>query len=334
MKTEVANHRDWCFTLNNWTESEYNEIVNYKYKYLIIGKEVGQQGTPHLQGYIEFNSGKQLKVLKKHLCERIHWEPRKGTKVQALEYCKKDKNFTEFGTPSSQGKRTDLLALRDEINNGRTVQDIRWNDPLTYHQYGRTLEALENDVNKKKWRKKMTKGIWYWGPTGSGKSYRAFQNYTPETHYNVPNDHGWWDNYCGQETVILNDFRGEIPYNKLLDLCDEWPCEINRRNRPPLPFTSSIIIVTSSLHPSMVYNRRAAEDSLEQLFRRFTIIKCEKYIRENNENISDKPSKYEEFTAENISGQGVILTPDFDQKNDKENETSDFLEVLKNGRWI
>jgi hypothetical protein len=58
---QSASNR-WCFTLNNWTEEEYVQIVqsfsqgghNY-----VIGKEVGENGTPHLQGYVEVKDKKE-----------------------------------------------------------------------------------------------------------------------------------------------------------------------------------------------------------------------------------------------------------------------------------
>jgi len=46
--------RSYCFTLNNYTEEEYNEVVGTlkNYQYTAIGTEVGESGTPHLQGFV------------------------------------------------------------------------------------------------------------------------------------------------------------------------------------------------------------------------------------------------------------------------------------------
>lgn len=51
--------RAYAFTLNNHTEDECFEIahlydqVEYCVRYIIWGEEVGEDETPHLQGYIE-----------------------------------------------------------------------------------------------------------------------------------------------------------------------------------------------------------------------------------------------------------------------------------------
>ncbi|UYD39109.1 MAG: replication associated protein [Wigfec virus K19_623] len=78
----------WCFTLNNWTQSEYEEIIKYvpeNCKLCYIADEVGESGTPHLQGYLEFITKKRPKSIFKN--NRIHWEKAKGTREDNDAYC-------------------------------------------------------------------------------------------------------------------------------------------------------------------------------------------------------------------------------------------------------
>lgn len=271
----MASARNCCFTLNNYTETELKDVLDWKCSYLVVGKEVGESGTPHLQGYVEWGRSVRFTTLKK-LNDRIHWEKRRGTAQQAADYCKKDGNFTQKGDISSQGERKDLDEVKESILGGRKVDDILLEDPMLYHQYGRTLNKIEDLYMRKRYRVQMTKGIWYWGETGVGKSHKAFEEFTPETHYVVPNDNGWWDGYTQQHTVILNDFRGHISYNELLQMVDKYPFSVKRRNREPMPFTSRFVIITSSLPPEKVYHNRNDEDKIEQLLRRFDIIHMDK----------------------------------------------------------
>jgi len=85
----------WCFTLNNWTQSEYEDIIKYvpeNCKLCIIGSEVGEEkGTPHLQGYLEFITKKRPMSIFKN--KRIHWEVCKGDRQSNLEYCGKENNI-------------------------------------------------------------------------------------------------------------------------------------------------------------------------------------------------------------------------------------------------
>ncbi len=81
----------WCFTLNNYTENEISSVITTikeKCKKAIISREVGESGTPHLQGYIEFKTKTRPKSV--FLFNRIHFEKAKGNAQQNYNYCSKD----------------------------------------------------------------------------------------------------------------------------------------------------------------------------------------------------------------------------------------------------
>jgi len=279
--------RGFCFTWNNFTSDSVVAVekVMKSARYGIFGSEVGEKGTPHLQGYVYFDNARSFEALRKKMIG-AHIEIAKGSPDQNREYCSKGGKFLEFGVIPKQGTRRDLAAVAEDVKNGLKVDTICINEPMMFHQYGRTLNKIEDLMARKKFRTEMTKGIWYWGSTGTGKSHKAFEGFTPETHYVVPNDNGWWDGYTQQKIVILNDFRGEIPYNMMLQLVDKWPMVVRRRNREPMPFTSEIVIVTSSLPPAQLFNRRADEDDIAQLLRRFVIECLDTEVVEGNNKTS------------------------------------------------
>lgn len=293
----MARFRNVCFTINNYTEEDVNllkVLFDEKCTYLIYGYEVGECGTPHIQGYCELIGQLSLKRLKDYL-PRAHFEKRKGNAKQASDYCKKDGNFKEFGNISKQGERKDLNELKDKLlNKELSINDIILNNPDAYHMYGRTLEKIDDLKNRVTYRTEMTKGIWYYGRTGTGKSLNAFKGYHPSTHYvwGFDTDNMWNDGYCGQETVIIDDFRGEMKYKDLLNMCDRHPSFfVKRRGKERLPFTSKLVIVTSSLHPSDIYHNLNAKDSLEQLYRRFEIVHLTGPNDETSEPVTQKWSK-------------------------------------------
>ena len=201
----MAKSRNWCWTLNNYDANPEAWLPDafYGFKYLVFGIETGTEGTPHLQGYVDWTNPRTLNGLKK-VNPKIHWEPRRGTWDQAVTYCKKDGKWFEWGTPNEQGDRKDLKAIKNDILNGKRVDDIALEDPGVYHQYGRTLNKIEDLAMRKRFRTEMTEGIFICGPTGTGKSHIACEGFTPETHYMLPKDKGWWDGYVQQETVIIS----------------------------------------------------------------------------------------------------------------------------------
>lgn len=42
--------RNYCFTLNNYKEEDIEKLLKSDVKYITFQKEVGDSGTPHLQG--------------------------------------------------------------------------------------------------------------------------------------------------------------------------------------------------------------------------------------------------------------------------------------------
>lgn len=90
-KKQISPAVEWCFTLNNYTCEELNEVsskvplLGAKY---IVGHEIGKKGTPHLQGYIYFK--KKCRPKSHFKTDRIYWEKTKG-KIIDQNYCG-DKN--------------------------------------------------------------------------------------------------------------------------------------------------------------------------------------------------------------------------------------------------
>jgi len=247
-------------------------------EYAIIGKEFcPTTGKLHYQCFFRFACQRMWSAVKKRL-KGCNVDIAKGHELQASDYCFKDEDIVlERGHRTSQGQRTDLLVLRDQVKAGTRVDDIAVENPVAYHQYGRTLSKIEDILMRKKFRTEMTAGIWFIGETGAGKSHKAFEGYSPETHYVWPYDKGdWCDGYIQQENFVINEFRGQIAYSRLLELVDKWPCFLSRRGREPMPFLSKCVIVTSKMHPRDVYKNLSEHDTLDQLLRRFKIFRVAK----------------------------------------------------------
>lgn len=89
---QIAPAKRWCFTLNNYDQNDISSINSLSSKCFIIcvGKEIGEKGTPHLQGYCEFLT--KLRPLSLQLNKGIHWEKCKGNRKENIDYCSKENN--------------------------------------------------------------------------------------------------------------------------------------------------------------------------------------------------------------------------------------------------
>lgn len=106
----MSQAKHWTFTLNNPTEGDQDALrtLGSNVPYLVFGREVGANGTPHLQGYVDFGRRVRFNAAKDYIGANAHIEIKRGTPQQAADYCKKDGDFEEFGDlKKQQGKRTD-----------------------------------------------------------------------------------------------------------------------------------------------------------------------------------------------------------------------------------
>lgn len=67
----------------------------------VFGKEVGEEGTPHLQGYLEAKNSVDFDSLKRAF-PMIHWEKAKGSKQANLCYCTKENDYICSGEDMAQ----------------------------------------------------------------------------------------------------------------------------------------------------------------------------------------------------------------------------------------
>lgn len=116
----ITASKNWCFTLNNYTDemlallAPILELNKY-----IYGFEVGEQGTPHLQGYVEFTDKKRPSEYIK--IKQIHWTKSKGTRDENITYCSKDGNYkTNFIVKRPLKK----LICEDESKQYKWQKDI------------------------------------------------------------------------------------------------------------------------------------------------------------------------------------------------------------------
>lgn len=196
-------------------------------RYVVYGFEIGEQGTPHLQGYVEFENAVSMKRVKTEIGDKAHVEKRRGTNRQARDYCRKDGNWWEKGEFTTQGQRTDLEEIADSIKEGKPLSMIAEDFPGQYIRYGRGIEKYALTVRKPpKWRDVQV--MVYWGKTGTGKTRAAMEEKSVYKLNTNTNGTLWFDGYDGEETLLIDDFYGWVKYGELLTLLDGYPyrCQI------------------------------------------------------------------------------------------------------------
>lgn len=182
-KSQGIQSKHWCFTFNNYPENleQFEQDISCFTCKWIYGKEIGDSGTKHLQGYFETKIKKRFENIKSVLLKNyptIHLERTRNIEC-SIEYCKKDGNFKQKGFPKQY-----------------TGKDLPTKDMLYPWQLS-LLEIWKTEAD-------CRKVIWIYDTKGlSGKS--KFSKYMMY-HHNIS---GWEKNKYGD---IMN-----LAYNSPLE---------------------------------------------------------------------------------------------------------------------
>lgn len=145
-------YKAWCYTLNNHTEEDLERVQSFSngIEYHVFGKEIGESGTPHLQGFIKFLCRKRAMWVKNYIGGNPHVEYAKFP-VNAVAYCKKDGDYFEYGTLKGAGKRTDIDDYKAYIEKAKSDkrkvydEDLREEFSELYSRCAKFMKEYRDD---------------------------------------------------------------------------------------------------------------------------------------------------------------------------------------------
>lgn len=239
-------------------------------RYMLYGKEVGASGTPHLQGFVVFKTSRRIGAVIKKM-PGCHVEVCRDV-MAAMEYCKKDGDWTERG----EKPRT-----RKEVGEGNKR---RWQEAMDaakdgdYDKIPADLFTRYQGSYKKMRMERLAREVipdtdatheWYYGPTGTGKSRKAREE-NPEAYLKMCNK--WW---CGYDpdyhkVVLIEDFdkRHDVLAHHMKIWGDRYAFMAEMKGAGA-QIRPEKIIVTSNYHPSDIWMDDA---DLKPILRRFKCI--------------------------------------------------------------
>lgn len=232
-------------------------------------QERGANGYHHWQILAVFSGQVRLPAVKRIFGRTCHAEPSRSD--AADEYVWKedtrvpDTQFELGVKPVRRNNAKDWDAVKLAAKEGR-LDDLPAD---IFVQHYRTLRTISADYSKPVGL--VRRVVVYWGPTGVGKSRRAWELAGVDAYPKDPNTK-FWDGYRGHKTVVIDEFRGVINISNILRWFDRYPVLVEIKGSATV-FSAETIYVTSNLHPRDWYPDLDEATKLA-LLRRLEIVEC------------------------------------------------------------
>lgn len=220
-----------------------------------------------------------------------HIEPQYGGKKELSDYIAKEGKYAEKGetvhfilnienVSYSQGKRSDLDEIQVMIDAGMTPNEIM-RENIQNRKFEKIIKGAYFDKRMRETPpKRDVNVIWHTGESRTGKSYtyvNLVKMHGEESVY-LLSDYsiGGLDNYMGEPILFMDEFKGDLKFQLLLDYLEGYKKQIHCRYENAFALWTEVHI-TSIYAPDEVYdlmtqNVNRKRDSIEQLLKRISVI--------------------------------------------------------------
>jgi len=171
-----------------------------------------------------------------------------------------------------QGKRTDMVNVKRALDEGTDLNSLIESNEQAWACASKHIgyfALYQSNIKRRKAFEKPHVEVYY-GSTGTGKTRKAYEEmgYDESTTWRWVPQAGttFYDGYYGQENVIFDEFRGQLPLGSLLTLLDGYPCRVQIKGGS-VHWAPKKIILTSPTKPSEWY-ATVGSDKIDQLLRR------------------------------------------------------------------
>lgn len=269
----AAGVRHLVFTINNptLTPAEFLSKFDGPARYVSFQLEKGENGTPHYQGYVEFFKQKRYAWCSKNIAPGW-WKKREGTREQARAYSQKGDTriegpwehgeFLEKGA----GRRADLERVVELAEQGKSFDEIARAEPLSVIRYPRGIERIVETHQPT--RSGSVEVHLIHDVPGTRKSTWLAEKFGREAYWKGPGK--WYTGYHGQDVIVLDEYRGQMPFESLLFLLRPIGYIAQETKGGFVPLNHTQVWITTNKHPRTWhdYDTKACEQGYEAIYER------------------------------------------------------------------
>ena len=248
-----------------WENPNTLEHVAY-----LLGQEEkghGETNYVHYQVYLVLKEKKRLTWLKKHIHQTAHWEKKRGTIAEAVDYVTKEDTRVPDGIHIEIGERpiegheaataqaaANRIREKDDVQiEAQTILDrlnkgefIAWREiPVDIQMKSGFLMAYNKATRDMVGpEREDLKIITIIGPPGCGKSY-AISKLFPGAGRWIKGNNGNWFCNCKSEVMVFEEFSGQIDLQSMLKYLDPYPLALEVKGGTE-PAMYRLVIITSN----------------------------------------------------------------------------------------
>lgn len=241
--------------------------------------------TYHTHLYIQLKNPIYFSSVKKSF-PTAHIEEAQGTAEENRAYIRKEgkwentekqstnlkETFEEYGTMLmiGQGRRSDLASLYQMIKDGYTNVEILEVNPDNILNLQHIDKArLEILSNRYKSERRINLLVTYVsGETGYGKSRDILDAHGDANVYRATDYKHPFDAYAGEDVLVLEEFRSELPIGNMLNYLDIYPLQLPARYNNRQACYNFVYIVSNWRLEDQYYNVRMEQPETYRAFLR------------------------------------------------------------------
>lgn len=291
-----STHRSWHLTINNPTQYGFDHqkihtllAEKEHLRYYCMSDELGDCHHTHL--YLYFQDAVRFSAIKK-LFPTAHIEEAKGTAEDNIAYIQKSGKwehdvkhgtlipgtFEEWGNPPQsspkEASKASMKRLYQLIYEGKTNAEIYRENPNFMQQAGR-INQIRNDIQSEQidgsWR--SVEVNYLYGETGIGKSRYVIEKFGYKNVFRVTNYKHPFDRYKGQDVVVFEEFRGQLPLIEMLNYLDIYYCLLPCRYGDQTSLYTKVYIISNEpFHTLYPWERRKLPDTYKAFCQRIAKI--------------------------------------------------------------
>jgi len=282
--------KDWVFTIWPMPDHDFEEIFPklnaMPYKYITYQIEVGAEGGPHVQGFVQFDEKLRFTAIKKFFGDVPlgyvgFWDKRRGTPYEAAHYAQKpvpdcdcekhcrglnrfDINIEDGWLTAEQQYRIHEISRSIKMSGlSRTIDRF----PEAYLSLSTGMERLAGFYTKP--RDFETQVTVVYGEPRAGKSRFAMLGPSPYklATFSSAGSADFFGDYRPDvhQTLVVDDFYSNWKYTTFLQVCDRYPTEVHTKGGFR-QFLCRDVVFTSNLPPNEWYPNILADPDRAESF--------------------------------------------------------------------